>query len=211
MSPDQQPAPADAVRPPATAATSSYRETRRARRREITMLVSYGLLIAILGLIMLSIPALATPQRNAALGAFAAHCFSPHLTAETAARALAPHGRHDFYDLAPFSADRPSPAESAEDVTPGTDRRCELAFDGTHGGAAAETALAALVAEGIRREAPLALAPRPDEATSLRGARFLNPARIAVVETGTRPGPNGPETFLRVERLTPGATAEAIR
>ncbi|TFL19431.1 succinyl-CoA synthetase subunit beta [Jannaschia formosa] len=153
--------------------------------------------------------AAANPLRAAALDAFARNCFSPHLTARAAEAELAPHGRHDFYDLRPFSA--PAPSKPATEATPGTDRRCEIAFDGAHGEAAAEIALAALQAEGIRAEAPLPLPARPDETTTLRGARFLNPARIAVVETGTRPGPNGTETFLRVERLTPEASAEAIR
>jgi hypothetical protein len=35
--------------------------------------------------------------------AFAAHCFSPYLTAETAVERLAP-ARVDFYDLRPFSS-----------------------------------------------------------------------------------------------------------
>ncbi|MDB2407145.1 succinyl-CoA synthetase subunit beta [Jannaschia sp.] len=153
-------------------------------------------------------PAHANPLRAAALDAFARNCLSPHLTAQTAQAELAPHGRYDFYDLRPFSADAPSAPTTQ--VTPKTDRRCEIAFDGDDGQAAAETAAAALEGERIRSEAPMPLAPRIDEITTLRGARFLNPARIAVVETGTRPGPNGPETFLRVERLTPDATREAL-
>ena len=44
--------------------------------------------------------------------------------------------------------------------------------------------------------------------TSLLGARRLNPRRVAVVHTGTRPGPNGIETFLNVERLTDAASSE---
>ena len=152
-------------------------------------------------------PALAN---DAAMQAFAEHCFSPRMTDALADRLLATTGaRVDFYDLNPGFAEAPSPAETA--ATPGTDRRCELAFDGARGAAAAEAAAAGLASEGIAAEAPLPLSPRPDETTTLRGARFLNPQRIAVVETGTRPGPNGPETFLRVERLTPEASREAAR
>lgn len=160
-----------------------------------------------LATVLLALPADADPIRAAALDAFARNCFSPHLTAETARAALAPHGRHDFYDLAPFSADAPSPATTA--VTPGTDRRCALAFDGDHGAAAAGTAAAALKAQGIAREAPLPVSHAALEGTTLLGARYLNPSRIAVVHAGTRPGPDGPETFLSVERLTPEASAEA--
>lgn len=166
-----------------------------------------GLAFAVM-LSVIPLHGFASPLRSAALDAFARNCFSPHMTAARAEQELAPHARHDFYDLMPFSAPQPSPADT--EVTPGTDRRCEVAFDGDYGQAAAETAVAALEAEGIRTEAPVALSARAEESTTLRGARFLNPARIAVVETGTRPGPNGIETFLRVERLTPEATQAEI-
>lgn len=142
------------------------------------------------------------------LSAFAAHCFSPFLTADRAAELLP--ARHDFYDLDPFSDVPPSPGAA---VTPGTDRRCEVSFDGDRGAEAAETAIAGLRAEGIADDAPLpathAGAALPG--TTLLAARLLNPARIAVVHTGTRPGPDGVETFLSVERLTREASAEAMR
>ncbi|MEM9798624.1 MAG: succinyl-CoA synthetase subunit beta [Pseudomonadota bacterium] len=149
---------------------------------------------------------------RAAIKGFAETCFSPFLTAERAAAAFAaPEIRHDFYDLAPFSDVAPSPA--ATDVTPGTDRRCEVAFDGGYGVQAAQGAGDGLAAEGIRRDAPLpsSHADARLPGTTLLAARFLNPARVAVVHTGTRPGPNGPETFLLVERLTPQASAEVTR
>ncbi|WP_371156334.1 succinyl-CoA synthetase subunit beta [Jannaschia sp. 2305UL9-9] len=154
----------------------------------------------------------ATPQRTAMLSAFAQTCFSPLLTAETAKARLSPSGaRHDFYDLMPFSDVPRSPARTV--VTPGTDRRCEVSFDGDAGDEAAEVAAAGLTAEGIRTDAPLP-ATHTDAripGTSLLAARYLNPNRIAVVHTGTRPGPNGIETFLSVERLTPDASAEAAQ
>ena len=140
------------------------------------------------------------------LAAFAAHCFSPFLTAQTARANIGSTGaRVDFYDLNPFSNVAPAPGTN---VTPGTDRRCEVTFDGAYGEDAAEIAVSGLQAEGIRTEAPL-----PDShkdaalaGTTLLAARALNPARLAVVHTGTRPGPNGVETFLSVERLTPEAS-----
>ncbi|WP_179378229.1 succinyl-CoA synthetase subunit beta [Jannaschia marina] len=166
------------------------------------------MLRATLLLTLISGSALANPQRAAALDAFARNCFSPFLTSAIAEAELAPHGRYDFYDLAPFSDVAPSPATSA--VTRNTDRRCEVAFDGDHGAAAAEVAAAAAEAEGITTEAPLP-ATHPDlPGTTLLVARALNPGRVAVVHTGTRPGPNGTETFLSVERLTPDAS-EALR
>ena len=141
--------------------------------------------------------------------AFAANCFSPYLTATTAAGGLP--DRHDFHDLAPFSDVPPSPASGP--VAPGTDRLCAVAFDGDNGAEAARVAEAALAAEGITVGTPLpathANAALPG--TTLLAARALNPARIAVVHTGTRPGPNGVETFLSVERLTPEASREAQR
>ncbi len=150
-------------------------------------------------------------MRNDMLAAFAAHCFSPFLTGVTAAAAITPTGaRHDFYDLDPFSDVAPS---TGADIAPGTDRRCEVAFDGDHGLAAAETAAAGLDAEGIRTLAPLPAthAGSALPGTTLLAARALNPGRVAVVHTGTRPGPNGTETFLTVERLTPATSAQALR
>ena len=145
----------------------------------------------------------AQAQGDAARGldAFSSKCFSPLLTAETA-----PTGdglRVDFYDLDPFRASNPI-AEPQSATTPGTNRRCEVAFDGDHGHDAANVALAALRREGILAETAL---PQTHErarlpGTTLLGARRLNPKRVAVVHTGTRPGPNGTETFLNVERLT---------
>jgi hypothetical protein len=138
-----------------------------------------------------------------ASAAFAAHCFSPFMTAARAEEVLASTGaRVDFYDLDPFSNSEPSPV-TGRAATTGTDRRCEVAFDGDHAELAASAALAGLEMEGIRTEAPVPDRYQSTEATALLGARQLNPRRIAVVHVGTRAGPNGVETFLLVERLTP--------
>ncbi|MBF9043407.1 succinyl-CoA synthetase subunit beta [Rhodobacterales bacterium HKCCE4037] len=138
-----------------------------------------------------------------ASAAFAENCFSPFMTAERAEEVLAAPGvRVDFYDLDPFSDVEPSPVTGSP-ATIGTDRRCEVAFDGEYGELAASAAIAGLEAEGIRTEAPLPDRYEATDTTSLLGARQLNPRRIAVVHTGTRPGPNGTETFLFVERLMP--------
>lgn len=135
---------------------------------------------------------------NPAIDAFAAHCFSPLLTAETAAERLSvPGARVDFYDLVPFSNVAPSPGA---DVAPGTDRRCEVAFDGAKADVAADAVVGTLASEGILKDAPLPESYAPLDGTVLLAARFLNPKRIAVVHVGTRPGPNGIETFMLVER-----------
>ncbi len=143
-----------------------------------------------------------------ATDAFAAHCFRPTLTADLAATQLAvPGARVDFYDLNPFRDVAASPA-LGRPATPGTDRRCEVAFDGDCADMATQAALDALEAERIHTQAPL-----PDTHTNaslagtrLLAARQLNPTRVAVVHVGTRPGPNGIETFLNVERLWPSDT-----
>lgn len=147
---------------------------------------------------------------EAALSAFAANCLSPHLTADAALDRIGRTGaRFDFYDLRPFSNVPQSPA--ATRATPGTDRRCEVSFDGDAGAKAAETATQALAAEQITTEAPLPASHAALPGTTLLAARALNPARVAVVHTGTRPGPNGVETFLSVERLTPDASREVLQ
>lgn len=145
------------------------------------------------------------------LSAFAANCFSPFLTADLALTNIATTGaRVDFLDENPFSSAAPS-STNGRPTTPGTDRRCEVAFDGDHGTAAAEVASEAARAEGILTEAPLPVTHAAIPGTTLLAARALNPGRVAVVHTGTRPGPNGIETFLSVERLTPQASAEALQ
>ena len=161
--------------------------------------------------VLLASEAQAQADPDAPLPAFAAYCFSPFLTAAKAAEAFAdPAIRHDFYDLNPFSDVAPSPGA---DVTPGTDRRCAVAFDGDRGIDAIHAVAEALKAEGLTTPAPL---PATHIGTALPGTTLmaavaLNPGRVAVVHTGTRPGPNGTETFLSVERLTPEASAEALR
>ena len=140
-----------------------------------------------------------------ATGAFATHCFSPYMTAARAQEVLAATGaRVDFYDLDPFSNAAPSPV-TGRAATFGTDRRCEVAFDGDHAALAVTAAIAGLDAEGIATEAPVPDRFEPTQGTALLAARRLNPRRIAVVHVGTRTGPNGVETFLNVERLMPVA------
>lgn len=139
----------------------------------------------------------------AASQAFANNCFSPLMTAARVDEVLASASvRVDFYDLDPFSNAAPSPVVGRE-ATVGTDRRCEVAFDGEFSVTAASAAVAALTMEGIVTDAPLPNRYEPLRGTALLAARQLNPRRIAVVHVGTRPGPNGIETFMLVERMTP--------
>lgn len=141
-----------------------------------------------------------------AIAGFAAHCFDPRLTADRVADLLHPTGaRVDYYDLDPFLSVPSSPVVGRA-ATTGTDRRCEVAFDGDHADRATEAALAALASEGITTAAELPGTHTATPGTTLLGALQLNPARVAVVHVGTRPGPNGVETFLSVERLLPSAT-----
>lgn len=140
---------------------------------------------------------------QAASEAFAVNCFSPFMTAERAEEVLASTGaRVEFYDLDPFSNAAPSLVVGRA-ATLGTDRRCEVAFDGDHAQLAENEAVAGLAMEGIDTVAPVPDRYQPTEGTRLLAARYLNPRRIAVVHVGTRPGANGIETYLLVERMTP--------
>ena len=135
--------------------------------------------------------------------AFADHCFSPFLTAQKAQNLSSSTGaRVDFYDLDPFSSAAAS-AAMGRVVTLGTDRRCEVAFDGQHATEAADVTVVALEAEGIRTTAILPPQFVPFEGTTLLAARRLNPRRIAVVHVRTRMQKNGTKTFMLVERLLP--------
>lgn len=164
--------------------------------------------LALLGLLY-ALPARAVQaDPDLAMERFAAHCFSPYLTAE-AAKALATDDiRVDFYDLQPFVAGRAISPVTGRAATTGTDRRCEISFDGTRADDAAAIATHALEAEGIRTPAALPPSHTRTSGTSLLAARRLNPSRIAVVHTGTRPRTDTLETFLLVERLTPQASAQ---
>ena len=150
-------------------------------------------------------PAFADSVAATAGRAFAENCFSPFMTAAKARSILGETGaRYDFYDLDPFSNAAPSPAFGLRPATQGTDRRCEVSFDGVHLGIAVELAKAGLARENLNTEAPVPGTHKPRAGTELLAARQLNPRRIAVVHVGTRQGPNGTETFMLVERLKPG-------
>ncbi|MEL7300924.1 MAG: succinyl-CoA synthetase subunit beta [Pseudomonadota bacterium] len=138
---------------------------------------------------------------DTALRAFSENCFSPFMTAARA-DAVLPE-RHDFYDLRPFRPSNPVSPPEGRAATPGTDRRCEVAFDGRDVEAGMAAVAEALAREGIATEAAVPAGFPLIAGTEFAAARQLNPRRIAVVQVGTRPGPNGPETFLNVERLDP--------
>ena len=146
-----------------------------------------------------------SPETDARAGidAFQHHCFSPLMTAAKAADVLnLANVRHDFYDLDPFTSAAPSPAKGRP-ATPGTDRRCEVSFDGNFTRAAIAAITARLTREGITTHAdvPVMHDNLRTSGTALLAARRLNPRKIAVVHVGTRPGSGGIETFLNVERL----------
>ncbi|MGC1503455.1 MAG: succinyl-CoA synthetase subunit beta [Sulfitobacter sp.] len=126
------------------------------------------------------------------------------MRADKAARTFALSGAtYDFYDLDPFSGASPSPS-ALRDVTPGTDRRCEISFAGDYADQAAEAAINALAKEGINTPAALPATFTTDNTgTTLLAARRLNPKRVAIVHVGTRAGVQGTETFMLVERLLP--------
>ena len=147
--------------------------------------------------------AIASPAKLA-MQAFADNCFRPTMTAARAEQVLGGTGaRHDFYDLDPFiTSNAPSPA-LIRPVTPNTDRRCEVSFDGNSTGDAAEAVAKGLRQEGIRKTAEIPAQYRNIQGDTFVGARQLNPRRVAVVIVGTRQGPNGVETYMTVERLRP--------
>ena len=144
-------------------------------------------------------------QDAASVGkAFADHCFSPYLTAETAQTNLASSGaRVDFYDLRPFSFVAPS-LVSGRPATSGTDRRCEVAYDGGDPQPAIAWITKGLKQEGLFGK-QVAVPPKfpRQKGIAMIAAAQLNTNRIAVVQAGVRDGPNGSEIYLNVERLTP--------
>ena len=174
------------------------------------MRLSLSLSGAMICLSVLSAPMQASAGTDIAAQAFQAfydNCLNPRLV-RSDLDGLTDQGiKVDFYDLNPFSAPAITPA-TGRAATPNTDRRCEIAFDAELGADAADVAVEALQNERIMTQTPLPLthtnAGLPG--TTLLAARKLNPKRIAVVHTGTRPSDSGIETFLMVERLTPEAS-----
>ncbi len=167
-------------------------------------------IVVVVGVLALVIP-MSKPMQaqdvNVAANAsliFADNCFSPFLTAEGAEAAFSnlDSARVEFYDLDPLSEGTPSPVVGRP-ATAGTDRRCEVSFDGDFAELAASAALIGLNVEGLGEEAPLPDRYERTQGTELLAVRQLNPRRIAVVHVGTREGPNGTETFMLVERMTP--------
>ncbi len=136
--------------------------------------------------------------------AFADNCFSPFLTAKTARPKITPTGaRLDFYDLRPFSDAEPSPV-TGRAPTLGTDRRCEVAFDGAKTDEAQSWVLRGVEQERLKDRLiavpkDFALLPTTRHAAAVQ----LNPDRVAVTQVGKRAGPNGTETYMSVERLIP--------
>lgn len=146
-----------------------------------------------------------SPETDARAGisAFTDNCFSPFLTAAKAREAFGfANIRHDFYDLDPFTSAAPS-LPSGRTATPGTDRRCEVAFEGDYAAEAVSAVAARLMQEGLTEDAavPPGHAGLRTDGTALLSARRLNPQKIAVVHVGTRTREYGTETFLNVERL----------
>ena len=158
-------------------------------------------LVAVLLFALIAATRLAAAQPATAPEAFANHCFSPFLTAARAAANLP--DRHDFYDLDPLNPSNPVSEPRVRALTPGTDRRCEVAFDGADIEAGIAGVTLGLTQEGIATEATVPSGFPRQPGTQFIAARQLNPNRIAVVQVGTRPGPNGVETFINVERLVP--------
>ena len=140
---------------------------------------------------------------SSAIKAFADNCFNPYLTAETAKSKFASSGaRVYFYDLHPFSAAQASFA-SGRAITQDTDRRCEVSFDGIHTNAGIKGVKTGLSQEGLTKNFDVPGGFPKLQGTEFIAARQLNPNRAAVVQVGTRQGPNGIETFINVERLIP--------
>lgn len=164
---------------------------------------------AIFVLIMIAHMAQATVRpafADLAISAFADTCTMRGLTlaeAEARMRALvAEQGgtglpfRLDFYDTTLEATDRP--------VTPGTDRRCEVAFAGNHTTHAIEALLELLAGPpAFGTPIPLPITHSPTPGTTFIEGRQLNTRVAAVVHVGTRETDAGVETFINVERLEP--------
>ena len=144
-----------------------------------------------------------------AIGAFANTCTVRGLTAAEAEGRMrnfvAAQGgtglpfRLEFYDITLQPTDL--------SVTPGTDRRCEVAFPGNHTAPATEALVAMMERPPVFGTwIPLPITHSPGPGTAFIEGRQLNPRVAAVVHVGTREADAGLETFINVERLRPSET-----
>ncbi|MFL4468619.1 hypothetical protein ACERZ8_01545 [Tateyamaria armeniaca] len=134
-----------------------------------------------------------------AIDAFTAYCFK---AGQTPAQA-----RANMTDLVgdplPFTLTfwdktlQPAPGTPAH-----AERRCEVAFDGDHAADAVTEVQAKMATPPVfGTSIPLTSPYEPNAGTAYLDARELLRKRVAVVHIGTR---DGPETFIRVDRLPPG-------
>ena len=156
------------------------------------------LAMAPLGLwsVMATAPAV---MAHPAIDAFTAFCFKAGQTTAVAQANMERLVRHPlpfaltFWDTS-LEPDTRAPAHS--------ERRCEVAFPGDHTRAAVEAVTAKMATPPVfGRPIPLTAPFAASPGTALIEARELLRKRVAVVEIGTR---HGPETFIRVDRLPAG-------
>ena len=88
-------------------------------------------------------------------------------------------------------------------ATAGTDRRCEVSFDGAEPQIAQQGIITGLAQEQLIDLVDVPAGFPTTTGATYRAAVMLNPNRIAVVQSGVRDGAQGVETFARVERLIP--------
>lgn len=141
-----------------------------------------------------------------AISAFADTCTVRGLTADQAEARMRAHVaalggnglpfRLEFYDI--------TLEPTNLRVTPGTDRRCEVAFSGVHTAPATAALLDLMQRPPVfGQPIPLPITHSPSPGTAFIEGRQLTQRVAAVVHVGTRDTATGPETFINVERLVP--------
>lgn len=144
-----------------------------------------------------------------AQSAFASVCTNPGQTAAVVDARMRAHVAGRGGNGLPFAVDfyDTTLGDVSDTITPGTNRRCEVAFSGNHTDDATQTLLTAMQGPPVFGT----ITDMPDGFTATDGTHFIQ-ARLlnargtrAVVHVGTRTGPQGLETFINVERLAPPA------
>ena len=168
--------------------------------------VSLALIIGCSGTPLIATASTAdTKLAETAIGAFAKICTQPRQKLSRIMKRMERHASEAGYDNLPFEVVfYDTTLEPAQfNVTPGTNRKCQVRFDGNHTALAVPAVLEFI--ENARFGFESTIPPTHQNArvagTKLFLARRLQSGPKAVLHVGTANGPLGVQTFIDVERL----------
>ncbi|MEM7242388.1 MAG: hypothetical protein AAF429_09400 [Pseudomonadota bacterium] len=142
---------------------------------------------------------------DTAISAFAKYCTQPRQKLYRIMLRMERHAKEAGYASLPFDVEfYDTTLERATiPITPGTNRRCVVTFDGSYAQQAKNAVLAFVERAkfGFETDIPKTHSDARVSGTELFIARRLQSGPKAVLHVGTSRGANGVQTFINVERL----------